>query len=1320
MTGCPNIGCSGYELARNLDFEDDESYFSISNKERWTVENDDNSGDKGWLPIGDGDTQFFYSTLEGNGYTISNLQINRTAANDVDYVGLFGLARELFRHGFEREFPEIVNLGLRDINIKGRQQEPNVYVGGLVAKCRYCLIINSYATGTVNGNEHVGGLIGNAEFTTIANSHAAVNVNGSNYVGGLIGFSDRNEISNSYASGNVSGDENVGGLVGYLIDSSSLFRKGRKINNSYASGQVTGNWNVGGLVGATIGGAKITNSYAIGDIHGSAPINRNRLGSFIGLYSGNPESNRPSITTNINDSYWAKKPDSPLSSLERRQHPIGFSLIGQSAEMLKSPTNAIGIYAQWSTNDWDFGNDTNYPALRYTSSVRYAGDNSRTLFGSETVDTCDADPQTPLPQCGTLLPNQRNNGLSALFILENGEISNKNLRFRNEPFSSLVYDYVVPTLNSDKFQIMPFAINGDNATITITEQGETVNYFSNRSSGDTSEEIEVSDTVKTLAIEVVDGDTSTLYILVVSGTELSISETFIIEPTNEDGTVNEGSTVTLRPIVTGGSEPYSHAWTHSLDDSSGVSEPTAPTLSFRISEDFVGTDDTRDVMFMLRVNDGAGISTSRATVLRVNRVDNGPPNVDIEREITSKTITIRAKIDQDPDGDGDKDLTYQWQERELGIDWVDISIGISTNTLVIPENTPGSTRYRILLTSTDAQNHTVITRIGPIRVRADDDGNNLIEIYYLEDLDTIRYQLDGSGYNTGNSSATKVTIGCEANSCSGYELSRDLDFNELEHYSDRTNMNKWRTDTGWEPIDGTGSTDGFGTTLEGNKLTISNLYTNRPSGSLTALFGHLMSNSKIMNVGLLDTDIRGSIWVGALAARNAGLIFNSYVSGASQISGLRDVGGLVGWNLGEGRIITSHSDATINDSTIFIDFSDHPLAFGGLVGLNHGEINDSHATGNVTGVANSGGLVGINEQLIVNSFASGNVSAIFNVGGLVGFNDDPTSTDLTPRIYNSFATGNVQGIGNNSRNLGGLIGRNGGLIGSIRNTYSNGVVSGHTNLGGLFGTLGDFSVFYNYTTSLVIGTSTTAVGGLIGDYYGNNPRPIRLRASYWQSDGSELPDIGKGDLRFIERPNQLADDLKEPTTNTDIYEDWSTDDWDFGTENEYPILRSGKGAFARGDPKCDEDPDTELPDCGPILGGQQPTLVALELEQSDNTSNVIIYRELALNQRFDPEVLEYETKFNARTTRIRLTPVANNSSNTISYKIGTQNFQELRNASFVHTLMDNESSATVVIKVSPYSRSSMRGTQEYTITLNRSLVKSLFIRAKLFLEGALR
>ena len=41
----------------------------------------------------------------------------------------------------------------------------------------------------------------------------------------------------------------------------------------------------------------------------------------------------------------------------------------------------------------------------------------------------------------------------------------------------------------------------------------------------------------------------------------------------------------------------------------------------------------------------------------------------------------------------------------------------------------------------------------------------------------MRYQLDGSGYRA-STTAKKVTTGCAAGGCKGYELTRDLDFND--------------------------------------------------------------------------------------------------------------------------------------------------------------------------------------------------------------------------------------------------------------------------------------------------------------------------------------------------------------------------------------------------------------------------------------------------------------------------------------------------------------------------------------------------------------
>ena len=121
-------------------------------------------------------------------------------------------------------------------------------------------------------------------------------------------------------------------------------------------------------------------------------------------------------------------------------------------------------------------------------------------------------------------------------------------------------------------------------------------------------------------------------------------------------------------------------------------------------------------------------------------------------------------------------------------------------------------------------------------IDADDDG--LIEICYLEDLNAIRYQLDGSGYQT-SATATKITNGCAeggAEVCIGYELMRDLDFAANDSYVNAaSNRAAWTVDNfnnanddGWDPIGafgdtecGTGGRNCFSSIFEGNGKRIS-------------------------------------------------------------------------------------------------------------------------------------------------------------------------------------------------------------------------------------------------------------------------------------------------------------------------------------------------------------------------------------------------------------------------------------------------------------------------------------------------------------------
>ena len=141
----------------------------------------------------------------------------------------------------------------------------------------------------------------------------------------------------------------------------------------------------------------------------------------------------------------------------------------------------------------------------------------------------------------------------------------------------------------------------------------------------------------------------------------------------------------------------------------------------------------------------------------------------------------------------------------------------------------GSTNtYPVLRFTVDADGDGILDGDADNRVDIDQDGDGLIEIYDLEGLNEIRYQLDGSGYRA-SAHATKITRGCPATGCRGYELMKDLDFKTDDSYrSAASNKTAW-TDpnvAGWQPI-GDASDGFFNSVLEGNGHTIAHLYINR-------------------------------------------------------------------------------------------------------------------------------------------------------------------------------------------------------------------------------------------------------------------------------------------------------------------------------------------------------------------------------------------------------------------------------------------------------------------------------------------------------------
>ena len=156
----------------------------------------------------------------------------------------------------------------------------------------------------------------------------------------------------------------------------------------------------------------------------------------------------------------------------------------------------------------------------------------------------------------------------------------------------------------------------------------------------------------------------------------------------------------------------------------------------------------------------------------------------------------------------------------------------------------------------------------------DTDDDDLVEISTLQQLNAVRWDLDGDGTPaSGNATAYRTafagssagmgcpttTIDADDNDCTGYELAGHLDFDtDGDGDVDSSDTGSY---TNWSPIGGT-----YSATFQGNGYTIGHLTISR-NGSV-GLFNTV--SGTVEGVGLPDASVRstsgGSVRVGALAA----------------------------------------------------------------------------------------------------------------------------------------------------------------------------------------------------------------------------------------------------------------------------------------------------------------------------------------------------------------------------------------------------------------------------------------------------------------------
>ncbi len=1225
--GCPNNGCKGYELTRDLDFNDDDSYSSTANRIIWTA-------GAGWQPIGDS-SDAFTGKFEGNDHTISDLTIDRSLTTE--WIGLFG---------YTGSDAEIANVGLLSVDIMG-----TFNVGGLVGR-NDGSITNSYATGSVEGSgDSVGSLVGSND-GSITNSYATGFVEGSgDSVGGLVGGNGNGGIiTNSYATSSVSGSSTAGGLVG---------RNGGSVTNSYATGDVFGSFIAGGLVGGNGNGGIITNSYATGSVSGSSTAG--------GLVGGNDGTITNSYATgSVSGSSTAGGLVGGNGGSITNSYATG-SVSGGTAGGLVGVNG--GFFSELGLIE--IGTITNSYA---TGSVSESGTAGGLVGGNDGTIT-NSYATGSVSESGTAGGLVGRNGGSITNSYATGSVSESGTAGGLVAVSSFFSGFFG--------ELDPIELG------TITNSYWDINTSGIQTSAGGTSKTTVE--LKAANAQNTDPDKPYYEWSITNwdfGTSIQYPVLKYTDNPNTDSSEcrNEGDTTTDLPVC---------------------GSLLSPPLRYGLSElQLVAGDLSPDFDVV--------VPSYRGTV--VNSTD---------------TIRFRPKT---VNPDAEVYITADEEARSP-------AIASGNESGMISLNTGGITTITIAVENGGETTPTVIYTLSldyyEFNGDVDRDDDGLIEIDNLEGLNAMRYQPDGTGYRE-SATAPKVVIGCPNNGCKGYELTRDLDFNDDDSYSSTANRIIWTTGAGWQPIGD--SSNAFTGKFEGNDHTISDLMIDRGTEWI-GLFGYTGSGAEIANVGLLSVDIMGTFNVGGLVGSNDGIITNSYATGSVSGSGSADdAGGLVGSN--DGTITNSYATGSVsgsgsagdagglvgsNDGTITNSYATGSVSesdnAGGLVGQNNfGSIRNSYATGSVSESDNAGGLVGQNNfGSIRNSYATGSVSESDNAGGLVGRNDDGTITNSYATgsvsgsgsagdagglvgsndgtITNSYATGSVSGsgsaddagglVGSNdgtitnsyatgsvseSDNAGGLVGSNdgtitnsyatgsvsdsgdaGGLVGSndgtITNSYATGSVSENSTAGGLVGRNDGGSITNSYATGSVSGRLSFGSGGLVGRNDGT------ITNSYWDINASGIQTSAGGTSKTtveLKAANAQNTDPDKP------YYEWSITNWDFGTSLQYPVLKyTDNPNTDSSECRNVSDTTTDLPVCGSLLspilryGLSELQLVAGNLSP-DFDVVVPSYRGTVVNStgtiRFRPITLNPDAKvYITADEEARGTAIASgNESGTIS------------------------------------------------------------------------
>ena len=976
--GCPTGICTGYELIADLDFDTDGDGATYTGSGASATGDDDdayyNSG-SGWLPIGE-DTSAaarFSATFKGNGYVISNLFIKRTTTD----VGLFGSIFATAR---------VESVGIANAYVYGGART------GILAGVNRGTVAACWSGGAVRGTN--------------------------DYVGGLVGY-------NFAGSGSPT-------EAGDIIASYSTASAHAEQASNYA--------HVGGLTGITHGDsgntANVTASYSTGAV---TAVTNQRISGLT----------HPHGAASVVASYW----DTTTSGIA-----AGGGGAGHDTATLQAPTGYTGIYANWNVNldgaaggddPWDFGGASAYPRLKYGGM-----DPLDQLFGDYDLDGDGLIEIRDLAQLDAVRHDLDGDGSfdddapAATLAAYNAAFAERittpaalmgcpsgmcagyellaDLDFDTDGDGDVdakdTYPNWTPIGDSTNGYDADFDGNNNdiaNLTIARTANDDAVGLFGRVSSTAVISGVGLPDASVTSS-----GSGSALYIggLVgyLGGTVRSSYATGTVSHT---GTGHAGFVGGLTGYMPAGST-VAASWSGARVSSSGIAARAGGitgrliggTIKAAHSSGAISAtgnsanaggaagvinSGTLDVFYASAPSTSTGTGGAAHPVAVVPAA--ASPTITLAYwDLTTTGVADDADSDA-PEGVNTAGLQTVWDYTGIYENWnVDVDGATGNDD---PWDFGRAGEYPALkFGGMDTEKQ----RAGDY----DRDGDGLIEISTLAQLDAIRHDLNGNGDATDapyvaafpdRNAPSEGRMGCRGGSCSGYELVSDLDFDtdgDGSTYSGTGNAAVgdsndafYNGGAGWEQIGNDSlSTNRLHTVFKGNGHVIRNLFIKRPTTNDVGLFGALYATARVESVGVENAYVYANTYAGILVGTNRGTVATSWSSGAIRV---RDqyVGGLVGYNwaptgnpVRPGDIIACYSTASVHSEKTSGDA--YAAGLTGITAAQSGNLADviaSYSTGAVTTDGATGRISGLTNITsgygIANSYWDSTTSGVTSGGG---------------------------------------------------------------------------------------------------------------------------------------------------------------------------------------------------------------------------------------------------------------------------------------------------------------------------------------------------